>query len=100
MKTNTAETSINCYHDVIKGQRENSEDNRILQALLKIQPATGRMLARETGIENSNVARSLNNLWKKRKRIYESHRGSCPITGVRVKFYRANNGQLNLNFLK
>src|SRR3990167_7661875 len=97
MKTNAAKTSINCYHDHIKGQKENSEDNRILQALLKLQPATGRMLARETGIENSAVARSLNSLWDKYKRIFVAHKGICPITGVRVKFYRANNGQLNLN---
>src|SRR3990167_7680618 len=98
MKTQTAQTSVNCYHDRIKGQRENSENNRILQALLKIQPATCRMLSRATGIENSSAARSLNNLWSKGeyKRIRLSHIGKCPITGARVKWYRANNGQLKL----
>jgi len=96
MKTKVSVTSRNCYHDFIKGQKETSEDNRILQALLKIQPATGRMLARETGIENSSAARSLNNLWSKAKRIFISHKAPCPITGVWVKWYRANNGQLQM----
>ena len=98
MKTKVSTTSVNCYHDYIKGQKENSEDNRILQALLKMQPATCRMLSRATGIENSATARSLNNLWDEKERIYFSHHGKCPITGVWVKWYRANNGQLQIDF--
>ena|SRR3990167_1954855 len=98
MKTKVSVTSRNCYHDYIKGQKETSEDNRILQALLKIQPATCRMLSRATGIENSNSARSLNNLWYKAKRITISHKAPCLVTGVTVKWYRANNGQMKMEF--
>jgi|SRR3990167_5674906 len=97
MKTTVSETSRNCYHDRIKGRRENSEDNQILQALLKLQPATCRMLSQETGIENSATARSLNNLWTgDNPRIINCFNAKCPITGVQVKFYKVNNMQLTL----
>jgi len=98
MKHKTSDTSINCYHDHISGWRENSENKIIYEAIKRIQPCTCRMLSRETGIENSDVARSLNNLWDKLKPppIQKSHRGHCPITGVEVQFYHINGAQLKM----
>ena len=99
MKHKTAITSINCYKNHIKGWRENSENAIIYEALQRIQPATGRMLSKETGIENSDVARSLNNLWSKLvpPPIHISHTGKCPVSGITVKFYHIANGQISLN---
>lgn len=99
MKTHkTAITSINCYKNHVKGWKESSENSIIYKALKRIQPASGRMLSKETGIENSDVARSLNNLWYKLKPapIQISHKGKCPVSGVRVKFYHINSGQLSM----
>ena len=98
MKHKTAITSINCYKNHIKGWRENSENAIIYEALQRIQPATGRMLSKETGIENSDVARSLNNLWSKLvpPPIQISHTGKCKITGIVVKYYHINGAQLKM----
>ena len=98
MKTKMSDTSVNCYFDHVKGFKENGEDKIIYEALQRIQPATGRMLSKETGIENSDVARSLNNLWDRLKPppIQKSHRGHCPVTGVEVQFYFINQGQISM----
>lgn len=94
----TAQTSINCYRDHVKGFKENGEDEKIYEALKRIQPASCRMLSKDTGIENSDVARSLNNLWHglKPPPIQISHRGKCPISGITVKFYFINQAQTTL----
>ena len=94
----TAITSINCYKNHVKGFKENGEDKIIYEALQRIQPASGRMLSKETGIENSDVARSLNNLWAKLvpPPIHISHTGKCPVSGITVKFYHIANGQISL----
>ena len=99
MKTKTAETSINCYKNHIKGWRENSENAIIYDTIKRIQPCTGRMIQKETGIEIGDVARSLNNLWSKLvpPPIQISHKAHCPISGVRVKFYHIANGQISMN---
>ena len=98
MRTKVAETSRNCYKNHVKGFKENSENKIIYEALQRIQPATGRMLSKETGIENSDVARSLNNLWDRLKPppIQKSHRGHCPVTGIEVQFYYISKAQLSL----
>ena len=99
MKTKMSDTSVNCYFDHVKGFKENGEDQRIYETIKRIQPCTGRMIQRETGIEIGDVARSLNNLWYKLKPapIQISHKAHCPISGVRVKFYHIANGQISLN---
>ena len=94
----TAITSINCYKNHIKGWRENSENAIIYDTIKRIQPCTGRMIQKETGIEIGDVARSLNNLWYKLKPapIQISHKAHCPISGVGVKFYHINSGQISM----
>lgn len=98
MPHQTAETSINCYHDHVKGFKENSENKKIYEALKRIQPASCRMLSKDTGIENSDCARSLNNLWYglKPPPIQKSHKGKCPVSGITVQFYHIQNGQISL----
>ena len=94
----TATTSINCYKNHVKGFKENGEDQRIYETIKRIQPCTCRQLSRETGIENSDVARSLNNLWDRLKPppIQKSHKGHCPVTGIEVQFYHISKAQLSL----
>ena len=98
MKTKVAETSINCYKNHIKGWRENSENAIIFKTIERIQPCTGRMIQKETGIEISDIARSLNNLWSKLvpPPIQISHTGKCKITGIVVKYYHINSGQISM----
>ncbi len=98
MKTKMSNTSVNCYFDHVKGFKENGEDQRVYEAIKRIQPCTGRMIQKETGIENSDVARSLNNLWSKLKPapIQIAFKDHCPITGVKVKFYCIDGAQTNL----
>lgn len=98
MKTKVAETSINCYKNHVKGWKENSENSIIYNTIKRIQPCTGRMIQKETGIEIGDIARSLNNLWYKLKPapIQKSHKGHCPITGIEVQFYHINGAQLKM----
>lgn len=99
MTHQTAETSINCYHDHVKGFKEKTENKIIYDTIKRIQPCTGRMIQKETGIEIGDIARSLNNLWDKLRPapIQIIHkRKSCPITGISVKWYGVNNCQTKL----
>ena len=98
MNHKTAITSINCYKNHIKGWRENSENAIIYDTIKRIQPCSGRMIQKETGMEINNIARSLNNLWFKLRPapIQKSHRGHCPVTGVEVQFYHISKAQLSL----
>lgn len=82
-----ASTSRAAYHTYIKGKKETSENDKVLKALERLQPCTGRQISKRTGLENSAVARSLNNL-KKLHKIYVSIKAKCKITGVKAQHYR------------
>lgn len=84
-----ADTSIHNYHLNIKGEHENAQDEIVFEAVKKISPCTGRMIFRYLNgkIENSSVARSLNNLKKKHKKIICSFKDNCQITGVKAQYY-------------
>ena len=93
-----SDTSVNCYFDHVKGFKEHGEDQRVYETIKRIQPCTERMIKKETGIEISDIARSLNNLWDRLKPppIQKSHKGHCPITGIEVQFYFINQGQISM----
>lgn len=95
----TAETSIANYHLKIKGSHEDFQDEVILEAVRKFQPCTGRMIWKYLNdkIENSSVARSLNNL-KKKTKIISPFKDNCPVTGNKVQWYSIieENGQINM----
>lgn len=94
---NTAITSIINYHNHIKGSHEDGQDKTILEAIKKIQPCSGRMIERYLNykIENSSIARSLNNL-KKENKIESTSKEYCKVTGKLVQFYRILDPQLTL----
>lgn len=92
MKT-VSDTSIACFHDRVKGEKQRTQNAAVMDAIQLFGEATGRMVSRRTGIENSDVARCLNELWSPHMgspAIVVSKRDNCPITGVRVKWYRLN----------
>ncbi len=96
MKNLTSSTSIENYHFKIKGEFEENQDEIILDAVKKFQPCTGRIIweALNKKIENSSIARSLNNL-KKKSKITSPYSDKCPITGVKVQWYvTIDNSQL------
>jgi DNA-binding MarR family transcriptional regulator len=84
-----SDTSAAVYHGEIKGAKEGRENARVLACIKRLGKATGRMISRETGIENSAVARSLNNLWSKDRTITVFKKDACPVTGRKVKWYTA-----------
>lgn len=94
---NVSDTSILTYHSFIKGAHEDSQDATILEAIAKIQPCSGRMVWKYLGgkIENSSVARSLNNL-KRDLKIECVTRAHCKVTGKYVQFYRVITNQLQM----
>ena len=85
---NTASTSIENYHFKIKGEHEDKENEIILDAVKKLQPCTGRMIWKYLNgiIENSSVARSLNNL-KKKEVIVSPFKDKCQITDIKAQYY-------------
>lgn len=63
MRTNVSGTSIHSYHTEIKGKKEDSQDNIILNVIKEHGPCTARMIQDKTRMEINCVSRSLNNLW-------------------------------------
>jgi len=95
---NTASTSIENYHFKIKGEHEDKENERVLDAVKRLQPCTGRVIWQSLNkeIENSSIARCLNNL-KKGNKIISPYSDKCPVTGVKVQWYvTVDNGQTKL----
>lgn len=84
----TATTSIENYHSKIKGEFEDNEDEIILDAVSKLKCCTGRMIWKYLNgkIENSSVARSLNNL-KKKNKIVSPFKDKCQITMIKAQYY-------------
>jgi hypothetical protein len=96
-----AQTSKENYHSHIKGKKENTENEIVLNAIRKLQPCTGRMISQYTEIENSSVARSLNNL-KKANEIEVYYSAKCRVTKKKAQYYKlyepkvTEDGQINL----
>jgi predicted ArsR family transcriptional regulator len=86
MRTNVADTSIEVYRSEIRGHKENCENHLVLKHIEKHFPCTGRQISQGTGIENSAVARSLNNL-KKSEKIEAMFVAKCKITGRQAQHY-------------
>ena len=97
MKTQVSSTSIETYYSHIKGVKEDTENERVLQAIRKLKVATGRMIGNllEHKIENSAIARCLNNL-KKENKVIVWYKSQCPVTGKPAQFYKVTENQLTI----
>lgn len=94
MKTKVSDTSINNYYNYpIKGEKENSELKRVTDCIKSKNTAlSGRQISQFTGIENSAVARTLNNLKKSQESGLNQEiqvlKDKCLITGITVQHYK------------
>lgn len=89
----TSTTSINVYHEEIKGRKENSQDKIVLQTIQKLGTCTGRQIQESTGLEINVISRSLNNLWTGKRNnnvplIEKYFAAKCPLTGRKVFHFR------------
>lgn len=85
-----AATSTITYHEIIKGDKENTENVKVLRAISQIQPCTGRMIYHHLNksIENSAIARCLNNLKKlKLVQVLDGDR-KCKVSGRPAQHYQ------------
>jgi len=58
----TSENSIIAYREVLSSGKIAKEKLTVLNTIIKNQPCTSRMISKITGIERSNITRSLNDL--------------------------------------
>jgi hypothetical protein len=90
MKTNVSASSLESYHNEIKGGKENSQDSIILSAFVAIgKPASARMIQKYLkgigiNIDINVVSRSVNNLHSKSKKIIFFEVLKCEVTGRNV----------------
>ena len=104
MKKNVSDTSIHAFHERVIGEKQRTQNAVVLHFIKLFGEATCRMISRHTGIENSDCARCLNELWSPHMGspvIVVSKKDKCPITGVRVKWYKlvqVNGVQMNIKF--
>jgi len=86
-------TSKISYHQEIKGEKENSQDQMILKVIQQIQPCTARMIQKvlPEPMESSSIARSLNNLWSgkiKTPCIEKYFEAKCQVTQRKAQYYK------------
>jgi predicted ArsR family transcriptional regulator len=94
MKTNVSSTSLESYHNEIKGKKDKTENKKVLACLLKNGVSlTGRQISHETEIENSNVARCLNDL-KKEGKVEVTIYAKCKLTGRKAQHYRVKGTEI------
>jgi predicted ArsR family transcriptional regulator len=87
-----ASTSKIVYITEIKGQKEDTENMKVLHAIAVLEPCTGRQVSHLKDLENSAVARSLNNL-KKEGLIEVYFKAKCRLTGRPAQHYRLKKNQ-------
>lgn len=81
MKTNARKSSIDAYHSEIIGGKEILQKQSILEYVKKKKRCTGRMIARELGMETGTVSARVNTLVEVDKTLYrEISLNSCPIS--------------------
>lgn len=87
-KHNTASTSRESFKQINKTGLPNKEKSLLLEVIGKHQPVTSRSLVQLTGIERTNITRSLFDLLHDLEPlIKEAFIAPCSITGKNVKHY-------------
>jgi predicted HTH transcriptional regulator len=92
-KHNAAITRREAYKAINESGLRIREKKVVLNAIQQKQPVTSRMISRITGIERTNITRSLFDLvHDSPPLIKEAYIEKCPETGKRVKWYALSNG--------
>jgi len=93
-KHNTAITSLESFTALNKSGKRLREKQIVIEAIRQNQPVTSRSLSKITGIERTNITRTLYDLVHDSPAIIkEAFIGYCPETERRVKFYTQINWQ-------
>lgn len=87
-KHNTSITSIESFRIVKNTGQLIKEKENVLKAIKENQPVTSRMLSSITGIERTNITRSLFDLVHDNPaQVKEAYIGKCMETKRAVKYY-------------
>lgn len=85
---NTSRTSLESFKIINKTGLRLKERKIVLDAINGSQPITSRRLSKLTGIERTNITRTLFDLVHDTPpRVKEAFIGKCNETGRKVKFY-------------
>lgn len=97
MKTNARKSSIDVYHSEIVGGKETAQKQSILEYVKKNKRCTGRMIARDLGMETGTVSARVNTLVEVDKNLYrEKSTFSCPVSGRPVHWICCHPSQSGL----
>lgn len=82
MKTEVRQASIQAYHSEIVGSKELAQKQVILDYVKKKKRCTGRMIARDLGMETGTVSARVNDMVEADKTLYrEVSIIKCPVSG-------------------
>jgi len=83
-------TSIISFKELIESGQDITEANYVYSLLkLSKNPINSRELSKQTGIERTNITRTLYDLMKINK-IKVDSLAKCPVTNKTVQYYTAN----------
>lgn len=87
-KHNTAITSLEAFKAINESGQRFREKQKVLEAIKQHQPVTSRSLSILTGIERTNITRSLFDLvHDTTPEIKEAFIAKCAVTNKKVKYY-------------
>lgn len=82
MKRNVLDSSIQVYHSEIIGSKEDIQKAKVLEYVRQKKRCTGRMIARDLGMETGTVSARVNTLVEVDKDLYrEKSIFRCPVSG-------------------
>lgn len=97
MKTDVLPSSIKVYHSEIVGSKELAQKQVILEYVKEKKRCTGRMIARDLGMETGTVSARVNDMVETDKTLYrEVSIIKCPISGRGVHWICINPSQIGL----
>jgi transcription initiation factor IIE alpha subunit len=87
MKINQQSTSIDCYHKVVEGEYEASQNAKVYDQIKKFGTMSGGMIAFNLDMETNAVGRSLNSL-NKEGVIERAFKDKCQISKINVWYWQ------------
>lgn len=86
-------SSLDTYHNVIAGSREDGQAELVLDAIMSMGRCTRRMVAHRLGMETGTVSARVNKLLADGRIVETGYKKPCPVTGISVNWLQITPAQ-------
>lgn len=89
-------SSLETYHNVIAGSREDGQAQLVLDAIQAMGRCTRRMIAHRLRMETGTVSARVNKLLADGRIVETGYKKPCPVTGISVNWLQVMPSQADM----